>query len=159
MDDALFHSNNNSFINISDKIGINDTLNFISETLELPCEEAYPSTILGATKSGISLFQLTLSYNKFLTQNIDSDKKELMKVLNKIFRNKLNIDIENAFLKTGTTNNNEERLAIIHHADTTYGFLRNENPKNDNSKEGNIFKHIKRAFYSMINPPKEYKWI
>lgn len=159
IDDALFCSNNNSFINIANKVGINETLDFLSKILGFSSDEVFPSTILGATKNGISLFQLTLTYNKFLTHNIDSDKRDLMRVLNKIFIKKLNIKIDNAFLKTGTTNNNNERLAIIHHADTTYGFLRNENPENDYSKDGNIFKQIKRSFYSFIKPPKEYKWI
>ena len=66
----------------------------------------------------------------------------LMKVLNKIFTSKTNIQIENVFLKTGTTNNNEERIAIFQDVDTTYAFLRNENPENDYSKEGNFIQNI-----------------
>ena len=144
IDEALFHSNNNAFINISNSIGVNNTLNFLSNTIQISSKEVFPSTILGATKNGISLFQLTLAYNDFLTKNIDNEKKQLMKILNKIFKSKLKLNIENAFLKTGTTNNNEERLAIIQHADTTFGILRNENPINDYSKEGNMFQEIRR---------------
>ena len=157
---ALFHSNNNAFINISNSIGVNNTLNFLSNTIQLSSKEVFPSTILGATKNGISLFQLTLAYNDFLTKNIDNEKKQLMKILNKIFKSKLKLNIENAFLKTGTTNNNEERLAIIQHADTTFGILRNENPINDYSKEGNMFQEIRRFIVSFFKQhPKEYKWI
>lgn len=160
IDEALFHSNNNVFINISEFLGIKKTLKFLSNSIEISNDEVFPSTILGATKNGISLYQLTLAYNKFLTNNVDSDKKQLMKILNKIFKAKLNINVENAFLKTGTTNNNEERLAIIHHADVTFGILRNENPINDYSKEGNIFNELKKFFTLHFNQkPIDYKWI
>lgn len=158
LDEALLNSNNNSFINVADKLGINKTLMYLSDILERPLNDLLPSTVLGATKSGISLFQLALSYNKFLGNNIDTEKQQLLEVLNKIFKSKININIDNAFLKTGTTNNNEERLAIINHADTTFAFLRNENPKNDYSKDGNIFKQIKRFLLLYINSNKDYKW-
>lgn len=160
IDEALFHSNNNAFINISNSIGVENTLNFLSNTIQISPDEVFPSTILGATKNGISLFQLTLAYNEFLTENIDNEKKQLMKILNKIFKSKLKLNIENAFLKTGTTNNNDERLAIIQHADTTFGILRNENPINDYTKEGNMFQEIRRFIVSLFKQqPKEYKWI
>ena len=159
IDQALFHSNNNSFVNISDKIGLDETLEFLSNTLNISRDELFPSTILGATRNGISLYQLALTYNNFLIQNIDKEKQDLMKVLNEIFKSKISLDIENAFLKTGTTNNNEERLAVIHQADTTFAFLRNENPQNDYSKNGSFLKDIKRAFTLFINKPKEHKWI
>ncbi|WP_313580083.1 transglycosylase domain-containing protein [Chishuiella sp.] len=160
IDEALYHSNNNAFINISETIGIENTLNFLSDSIQIKDDEVFPSAILGATKNGLSLHQLTLAYNDFLTENIDDEKMELMKILNKIFKTKLNFNIENAFLKTGTTNNNDERLAIMHHADTTFGILRNENPLNDSSKEGNMFHEIKRFFGSYFKQQlKEYKWI
>jgi len=79
--------------------------------------------------------------------------------MNKIFKTKVGLDIENASLKTGTTNNNEERLAVVHHADTTFAFLRNENPENDYSKDGSIFKHIKIAFISFFKQKKDYTWM
>lgn len=159
LEQALLHSNNNAFINISEKIGIDETLEFLSKTLNISLEELFPSTILGATKNGISLYQLALIYNSFLSDNLDSQKHDLMKILNEIFKLKIGLDIENVFLKTGTTNDNEERLAIIHHADTTFAFLRNENPVNDYSKDGSIFKHLKIALASFFKQNKEYKWI
>ena len=159
IDDALFHSNNNSFINIVDRIGIDKSLAFLSKLLNIPSNELFHSTILGATKNGISLYQLALQYNHFFTKNIDSEKRMLMKVLNKIFTSKTNIQIENVFLKTGTTNNNEERIAIFQDVDTTYAFLRNENPENDYSKEGNFIQNISNKIISFFKPNKEYKWI
>lgn len=159
IDDALFYSNNNSFINISDEIGIDNTLEFLSKTLRTTSNELFPSTILGATKNGISLYELALTYNKFLSQDIDEEKQQLLKILNKIFKSKVKINIEDAFLKTGTTNDNTERLAIVQHADETYAFLRNENPENDSSKDGDIFKQLKRTFTNFFKPPKEYKWM
>jgi len=159
IDDALLHSNNNSFINIVDKIGMDKSLAYLSELLYIPYNELFPSTILGATKNGISLYQLALQYNHFFTKNIDSEKRMLMKVLNKIFISKTNIKIDNVFLKTGTTNNNDERIAIFHDADTTYAFLRNENPENDYSKEGNFIHSISKKMIAFFKPNKEYKWI
>jgi membrane peptidoglycan carboxypeptidase len=159
INEALFHSNNNSFINIAEKVGINETLEFLSETLSIDQNELFPSSILGATKNGISLYQLASIYNSFLSENLDSQKKDLMKVMNKIFKTKIGLDIENAFLKTGTTNNNEERLAVVHHAETTFAFLRNENPENDYSKDGSILKHMKIAFISFFKQKKDYKWM
>ncbi len=159
IEEALFYSNNNSFINISDKIGMEETLKFLSKTLNISRDEVFPSTILGATKKGLSLYQLTLIYNKFLTKDIDENKIKLMKALNNIFKAKFNLNIENAFLKTGTTNNNEERLAIIHHANTTYGFLRNGNLQNESSKNESFLNQIKKKFSFLFEDSKEYKWI
>lgn len=127
--------------------------------LSIPSNELYQSTILGATKNGISLYELALLYNHFLSENIDTEKRMLMKVLNRIFRSKTNIQIENVFLKTGTTNNNDERIAIFQEADITFAFLRNENPENDYSKEGNFITSITNKIVAFFKTPKEYKWI
>ncbi|APA93463.1 MULTISPECIES: transglycosylase domain-containing protein [Myroides] len=159
IDEALFHSNNNSFINISNRIGIDKSLAFLSTLLSIPSNELFSSTILGATKYGISLYQLALHYNVFFTNDIDSEKRMLMEVLNKIFTSKTDIQIENVFLKTGTTNNNDERIAVFHEADTTYAFLRNENPENDYSKEGNFIQSISNKIIAFFKPNKEYKWM
>lgn len=157
--EALFYSNNNSFINIVDKIGLEKSLNFLSKILNIPYKDLFPSSILGATKNGISLYQLALLYNQFLSEGIDKEKRELMNVLNLIFKSKINIDIENVFLKTGTTNDNDERLAIIHQADLTFAFLRNENPLNDHSKDGSFLLQIKQSLLSFFKTSKEHKWI
>lgn len=159
LDEALFHSNNNSFINISTRIGLTETLNFLSKILSIPSNELFQSTILGATKNGISLYEIGMLYNQFFTDNRDKEKQMLMKVLNRIFKAKTNIEIEDVFLKTGTTNDNNERLAIIHEADITFAFLRNENPENDYSKEGNFITSIKNTLISFFKTPKEHKWI
>lgn len=159
LDDALFHSNNNSFINVVDKIGLEKSLNFLSELLSIPSDELFQSTILGATKKGISLYELASLYNHFFSENLDKEKRMLMKVMNRIFKFKTNIDIENVFLKTGTTNDNNERIAIFQEADITFAFLRNENPENDYSKEGNFITSIKNKFISFFKTPKEHRWI
>jgi len=159
LNEALFISNNNSFINIVEKIGLNETLSFLSNLLNIPLNELFPSSILGATKNGISLYELAINYNNFLNFNLDENKSELKVILNKIFREKIKINIDNAFLKTGTTNNDDERIAIINHAKTTYAILRNENPQNDSSKEGNFLDHIKKLFLPIFNSKNDYKWI
>lgn len=159
LDEALFHSNNNTFINVVDKIGLEKSLAFLSNLLSIPTDELFQSTILGATKNGISLYELALIYNHFFSDEIDSEKRMLMAVLNKIFKHKTSIQIENVFLKTGTTNGNEERIAIYQEADTTFAFLRNENPENDYSKDGNFIKSIINKIIPFLKTPKEYKWI
>ncbi len=88
----------------------------------------------------------------------------IIKMLSKHFgvaKNKLKINVENIFLKTGTTNDNKESLAIIQRANTTYTILRNENPSYDNSKEGNLMKYIKKSLRLIDNikkPNRNYKW-
>lgn len=159
LEDALFYSNNNSFINIVDRIGLTESLNYLSDILSIPAQELFQSTILGATKNGISLFELAVIYNQFFSEKIDEEKKDLMKVLNRIFKHKTNIEIDDVFLKTGTTNDNNERIAIFQQADTTYAFLRNENKVNDYSKEGNFITSIVTKMISYFSTSKEHKWI
>lgn len=157
--DALINSNNNVFINVAAKIGMEKTLSFLAETLDTPKDEMYMSTVLGATKSGISLFKLALAYNNFFTKNIDIEKKKLMEVLNTIFKIKLNINIKNAFLKTGTTNDNQEQLAIIQQADTTFAFLSSCEDNSRKSKEGGLIMRIKHFFKNKLKQNiKDYKW-
>src|SRR5690606_28451688 len=105
LDQALFYSNNNAFINAVSKIGIELTLNHLSEVLNRDVSEFFPSSILGATKNGITLYELGLAYSTFFSkESLSAAKKDCLSVLNKIFKEKLNLDVENAFLKTGTTN-------------------------------------------------------
>src|SRR5690606_13850404 len=135
--EALFYSNNNSFLNAVSKVGLESSLKFLSEIFNKPETDFFPSSVLGATKSGISLYELAIAYSSYFNPTSLSDTKtECLSILNKVFYEKLGLKIENAFLKTGTTNDNKERYAVLGNADLVYAFLRNENELNDFSKEG-----------------------
>jgi membrane peptidoglycan carboxypeptidase len=162
LEDALFHSNNNAFINASSRVGLDKVFLFLSELLNKEITEFFPSSILGATKNGISLFELASVYSTYFDDgNLTNIKSECLNILNTVAKNKLKHNVENIFIKTGTTNDNKENLAIIKNADYTFAILRNENPVYDNSKDGNFMKYIKRSFSyleKILKPNKNYKW-
>ncbi len=158
--DALFYSNNNSFVNIATKVGIKSSLQFLANIFNSDISEFYPSSILGATRNGISLYELALCYSNFFTpDNLNESKIECLAILNKIFSDKLGFIVENAFLKTGTTNDNKERFAILGDHDLTFAVLRSENEINDKSKEGSFMNQISRGFSSFFKTNKNYVWI
>jgi len=160
LDEALFHSNNNAFLNACEKSGMQASLQFLSEVLRKDLQLFYHSSILGAVRSGISLYELAIAYSDFFdSDKLTNSKIECLKILNKLAKDKLELEIQDAFLKTGTTNNNEERIAVIKKADITYAILRNENPINDDSKDGGFLKNIAKTFKSIfIKPKRNYKW-
>ena len=124
--------------------------------MDKPLSSFTLSSLLGATENGISLYELCFVYSTFFSQDInDGIKSDCLKILNNVFRDKLNIDINNVFLKTGTTNNNTERFAVFGNTELTFAVLRNENPMNDYSKDGGFIYEIKKIFSSMFNPQKK----
>ncbi|HTO37658.1 MAG TPA: transglycosylase domain-containing protein [Brumimicrobium sp.] len=158
--EALFYSNNNSFLNAASKVGFETNLKFLSDIFNKPETDFFPSSVLGATKSGISLYELALAYsNYFNPTSLTDTKTECLSILNNVFYEKLGIRIENAFLKTGTTNDNKERFAVLGNADLVYAILRNENALNDLSKEGSFMNQISRNVSSMFKPNLNFVWI
>lgn len=158
--EALFYSNNNVFLNASHKIGLVNNLKFIATLFNKPETDLFPSSILGATKNGISLYELALAYSSYFNHNNLNDIKiECLKILNKIFIEKLGLKIEDAFLKTGTTNLNKERYAVLGNPDLTFAILRNENEINDESKEGSFMNQISKNISSMFKPNVNFVWI
>ena len=158
--EALFYSNNNSFLNAVSKVGFETNFKFLSGIFNKPATDFFSSSVLGATKSGISLYELALAYsNYFNPQNLTNTKSECLSILNKVFHEKLGVKIENAFLKTGTTNDNKERFAVLGNADLVYAVLRNENDLNDTSKEGSFINQISRNVSSMFKPNINFVWI
>lgn len=157
---ALFFSNNNTFINAISEIGFENLYSFLSEILNKQEGEFFHSSILGATRSGLSLYELATVYNRFFSNDIDEIKTETKEILNRVARSKLNINIENAFLKTGTTNNNNEKIAITNFEDTTVAILSQENDETDYSKEGSFLKEMKTVLRGVLgyNKEKNYKW-
>lgn len=157
--EALFYSNNNSFINAANQVGFETNLKFLSDILNKPQTDLFPSSVLGATKSGISLYELALAYsNYFNPANLTDTKTECLSILNKVFYEKLGLKIENVFLKTGTTNDNKERYAVLGNADLVYAVLRNENALNDTSKEGSFMNQISRHISSMFKRNLNFVW-
>jgi membrane peptidoglycan carboxypeptidase len=160
LEEALFYSNNNSFLNASNKLKLESSLNFLAIIFKKEISEFYPSSILGATKNGISLYELAYAYSTFFNPlNLSQTKIECLSILNRIFQEKLGLIIENAFLKTGTTNDNKERYAILGNPEITFAVLRNENALNDASKEGGFMKQISRHFSLYFKSQNNYKWI
>lgn len=159
--EALFQSNNNAFINACVENGLPKSLGFLSQLLGKNHEEFFPSSILGATKSGISLYELANAYSKFFhVENLTIYQKECLCILNKIACEKLGFVIDDVFIKTGTTNDNQDRFVLSANADLVLAISRGENPINDYSKEGNFISSIKNHFLKLLIPSqKGYKWI
>lgn len=155
--EALFRSNNNVFVNASYMIGVDRTLDYLSSITNINVNDFFPSTILGATKSGMSLYELLFSYQTFLT-NFNENKyvQECLSILKDVAYDKFGDQINIQFIKTGTTNCNKERFAIVGYANKLFAFLRQENEKDDTSKEGGFIFNI-LDFLKKIST-KKYKW-
>lgn len=157
--EALQLSNNNVFINGCATVGLDQSLDFLSNIFNKPRDNFYLSSILGATKSGLSLYELTQAYyDYFIKVPNNYINNECLNLLNRVLTQKTNLNIENIFLKTGTTNNNKERYAIIGHPDYVFGAMRNENPITDVSKDGSFVSTIIKITKQFFMPKRNYKW-
>ncbi|WP_333577533.1 transglycosylase domain-containing protein [Sphingobacterium sp.] len=156
--EALLKSNNNAFINIADEIGIDKSTEFLSSLFNQQKKNFPPSSILGATNSGISIYELAITYDKFFNSDLNQYKIECKELLSRIFRHKTGLNISNVLLKTGTTNDNKERIAVFSDSDTVFAILRNNNPIDDFTKDGNFIETVTKLSKIVINKPKDYKW-
>lgn len=138
---------------------MNNVLNFIASLLNKEENNIHPSSILGATSDGISLFELTKLYADFFLNNDDPFKNECKQLLCQIAKIKLRIDINNLFLKTGTTNGNKERFAILGNEKIVLGIMRQENSINDYSKDGSFINSIKNIARNIFSKKKMYTWM
>lgn len=155
--EALLLSNNNAFVNASYQIGIEKALSFLAKTTNKPTNNFVPASILGATIEGITLNELANMYYRFFLENPENHfKKECISILKEIAMEKFEGSVYDIFLKTGTTNFNKERFAIVGYAKTLFGFLRQGNAVNDYSKEGNFLSSI-IGFLKKVRS-KIYKW-
>ncbi len=155
---ALLNSNNNAFVNIAEELGIENVLSYLATLFNQTKDNFLPSSILGATKSGISLFELSSTYDHFFSSKEDVYKSECTELLNKIFISKTGLRVSNVLLKTGTTNNNKERIAVLRAAETTFALLRNENEVDDLTKEGGFVQNIINFITPILKPSKDYRW-
>lgn len=157
LEDALFNSNNNAFVNAAFDIGIEKALRCLSDVTNKPINNFVPSSILGATVNGLTLYELVMTYeNYFKDYKSNPIKKECISILNNIALEKFKGEFNNSFLKTGTTNFNRERFAIVGYANKLFGFLRQGNEADDYSKEGGFISNI-MGFLRNISL-KNYKW-
>lgn len=94
--EALLISNNNVFINSCDKVGMDICLDYLSEIFNKNRVSFYPSSILGATECGISLYELAIAYNNFFNyKNLDPYKIECLEILKNNAKNKIELNINN----------------------------------------------------------------
>lgn len=162
--DALFYSHNNTFINACKENNIeNETFIFLASIFNESIDNFSPASILGATKKGISIHELCLTYFTFFNNAIEDNlKQECLEILQKICKHRLKVDISNLFLKTGTTNNNAQRIAVLGTPEYTLAILREENLIDDFTKDGNFLQRIGKKLILPINKffakPKDYRW-
>ena len=157
LQDALLVSNNNTFINAANKIGLSKVLRFLADLLNKEPNSIHPSSILGATSDGISLFEITKLYADFFQKNDDPFNNECKQLLYQIAEKKLGI--RNLFLKTGTTNHNKEKFAILGNEKLVFGIMRQEKYVHECSKEGGFLTTIKRFFQQCPTSETMYTWI
>jgi membrane peptidoglycan carboxypeptidase len=157
LEDALLSSNNNAFVNATFDYGIEKTLLALSLIINKPLNNFVPSSILGATIEGLTLHELLLTYERYFKDyRTNLIKDECISILKKIAIEKFSGEFDNSFLKTGTTNFNKERFAIVGYANKLFGFLRQGNEENDYSKEGGFISNIIGFLRSISR--KKYKW-
>lgn len=144
LSEALFVSNNNTFINASSKVGMDKTLDFISSILCIDRSNVFPSSILGATKTGLSLVELALLYyNYFGVKSVE--REETLCILNRYQESKLGYGQANLYLKTGTTNDSRECYAILGNPEMVLAFMRNENAELIETSKGiSIIAHLRK---------------
>lgn len=158
LQEALLLSNNNTFINAANKIGMSKVLQFIADLLNKDTANIHPASILGATSDGISLLELTRLYADFFQKNNDPLIDECKQLLHQIAVTKLKTEVNNIFLKTGTTNGNKERFAILGNEKIVFGILRQENPFNDYTKDGGFISSIRNFVRKLYTHKNLYKW-
>jgi len=154
---GLLLSNNNVFVNASYQFGIEKVLSFLATVTNKPTNNFVPASVLGASIEGISLYELVNSYYNFFQSRKDNlFAQESISILKEIAIEKFECEFYNSFLKTGTTNFNRERFAIVGYAKSLFGFLRQDNEVDDYSKEGNFISNI-LSFLKGISK-RVYKW-
>lgn len=119
---ALLLSNNNAFVNASFKVGLLKVFDDFEKILP-PIGPLTPSIILGSSIKGLSLYELSILYNNYFNNISDEIKMECRDILNENLLCRLNLNIKAGYLKTGTTNDYNERFAVFGKSNLTIGFL------------------------------------
>lgn len=148
---ALLASNNNTFINASRKVHIDNVIEYIKILTDKKNEKLFPSAILGTSATGMSLFQISKLYHEYFSEIDSLEKQECLEVLNELLFEKTGLNFKNGYFKTGTTNNNKERFSIFGNKLMTVGILRQNYYENDYSKEGNFIGYIRNVLNKIIS--------
>lgn len=157
LDQALQVSNNNVFVNAVFKQGYEGVMQRLSRVLRKPRECFVPSTVLGATIGGLTLYDLVTSYYYFFRNYTSCPiKSECMDILNLVASKKLGDFDNDLYIKTGTTNGSRERFAIVGYSDILYGFLKQKEDDVDDSKDGDLLSDVLNFLKEVSE--KEYNW-
>jgi membrane peptidoglycan carboxypeptidase len=156
LEDALLNSNNSVFLSAVSKVGFSKTLVFLSHLLKKDISDLDPSSILGSTHSGISLFELTqIYYQRFCTSKSDRITKECIDILRKNCAHRFKLVNTKLFLKTGTTNKNKDKFAFLGYGDLLFAFLCHDSTYILNHKEGYFLNSIRSIILELSK--KVYK--
>lgn len=158
--EALFRSNNNVFVNACNQIGFNKSLDFLSGILQVDRNKLHPSSILGAVDGGLSLYGLTQVYIRFFYQKPLNDiQVECLNILSDYLKAKTGLIINGVFLKSGTTNNNSQRFAILGNPDKVLAISRHENFTDDFTKNGSFLNSLERIIKRIFPRNGGYQWV
>lgn len=158
--EALMLSNNNVFVNASCQFGIEKVLTHLAKATNKPINNFVAASVLGATIGGITLYELADTYYRyFLNTERNELKEECISILKEIAIEKFNGKINNLFLKTGTTNNNRERYAVIGNSELVFAFLRQGDITGEYDKEGGLLNQIKKFIKQITKKNTNYRWI
>ena len=156
--EALLLSNNNVFVNAANVVGFDKVLAELAKKINKPNEELVKSSVLGAFPSGMSLYEITKLYANTFNHNYLSDiEKECLDLLKDNACGKSNL-LKGYFLKTGTTNNNEQRLLIYGTSERVVGLLREKQYDDCYSKEGTFFEEVLKLI-KKNNKRGNFKWM
>ncbi len=159
LEEALYLSNNNTFLSACNYIGMDGVLQYLSEMISIDRCNLTNSSILGSTICGLSLYQLAIAYYNLLYKVKNSPELDnTLEVLNRIAFKKLGIFDSSLFLKTGTTNNNRDMFAIIGHEDLLFAYMWHDYDYICNSKEGTFLNVIRRFILSLAKKNHKTKY-
>ena len=144
LQEALKRSNNNVFANAAFLVGIEKIQSHLANIFGHPVGHFLPASIfLGATITGISLYELASAYyGKFIKESNNTYTSECVQIMRNIAHEKLGRHLGGTFIKTGTTNGDKERYCMVGFGRMLFGFLRQDNEPDENSKEGTFLKSI-----------------
>jgi len=158
--EALFLSNNNAFVNASFQVGIKRVLSFLARVTCKPLDSFVPASILGASIDGISLFELAVTYSIYFYHSTENPtKQECATILKEIALAKLDIKLNGLFLKTGTTNYNKERYAVVGNSKMVFAFLRQGDIVGEASKDGGFLSNITKFIQRLAKKNTNYRWL
>jgi penicillin-binding protein 1A len=156
--EALLLSNNNAFVNASNIVGFEKILYDLAKKIGIPNQELVKSSVLGAFPTGMSLYEIVKLYDTtFANAHLSDIEKECLDILKNNAYKKSSL-LKGYFLKTGTTNNNEQRFLILGNKERVIGFLREKQYDDYYGKEGSFFEEVIK-YFKKNNKRGNFKWM